>query len=414
MANQLTPDLTNTWNDPSDTNNEPTFTKSQYYDLAEFCNVFSEQSPGNFLKVFNTNSRSLPLHMKDYKLLFESIYQTTKLDFDIISFSETWLNSDLEQLTFMNGYSALYKHKVHKKEGGGLAIFVKDGLSFKNRPDLAFPCEFHDKFDALFVELELGSRSDNVILGVMYRSPSNRSQKDFIQCANVLVEKIEKEHKNVIILGDNNVDLLKTDIHKESNKFLSLFISRGFIPAITLPTRVTHRSASLIDHIFVKSKIPNHLAGTLTLDITDHYANFICLPKTSKQSNSKYVSYRNFSDSNVNKLKDALINQDWTAVVQCDDTNAAYNDFMEVFSNKFELCLPKVTRTFHKYRHKKEPWITLGLLTSMRKRDKLFARIASSPGPIAKAQAKAQYNSYRNCLNRFTKMQKKKLLVFCL
>ena len=54
--------------------------------------------------------------------------------------------------------------------------------------------------------------------------------------------------------------------------------SNNFIPTITAPTRITDKSATLIDHIFIKlprSKINNKIvAGNLLCDISDHLPNF--------------------------------------------------------------------------------------------------------------------------------------------
>jgi hypothetical protein len=46
------------------------------------------------------------------------------------------------------------------------------------------------------------------------------------------------------------------------------------MPAVTRPTRVTHKTATVIDHILVKNKSKNHLSGVITTDISDHFPIF--------------------------------------------------------------------------------------------------------------------------------------------
>ena len=52
-------------------------------------------------------------------------------------------------------------------------------------------------------------------------------------------------------MGDFNIDLLKVNIHAQTNEFVNDvdLISQGFLPKITRPTRITPHSATLIDHI---------------------------------------------------------------------------------------------------------------------------------------------------------------------
>ena len=67
---------------------------------------------------------------------------------------------------------------------------------------------------------------------------------------NETLSRLEKNNKNVIICGDMNIDLFK--YHKEDVKaYLDTFLSKGYSPKITLPTRVS-TTATLIDHIFTR------------------------------------------------------------------------------------------------------------------------------------------------------------------
>ena len=58
-------------------------------------------------------------------------------------------------------------------------------------------------------------------------------------CPNILLQKISKETKNVCLLGDFNVDLLKYDKHAGPNEFIDSLSSYTYLPYILHPTRVT-------------------------------------------------------------------------------------------------------------------------------------------------------------------------------
>ena len=81
--------------------------------------------------------------------------------------------------------------------------------------------------------------------------------------------------------GDINIDILKTDNNQNISNYVTKFIEDNFIPCITLPTRFSESSATLIDHIMVK--VPRKLiktkvtSGILVTDITDHLSNFVII-----------------------------------------------------------------------------------------------------------------------------------------
>ena len=68
-------------------------------------------------------------------------------------------------------------------------------------------------------------------------------------------------------------------------------LSYNLIPSIVIPTRITDRSMTLIDHIFVrlpKSKINNNIiSGNLITDISDHLSNFAIIDIETKRSTER-------------------------------------------------------------------------------------------------------------------------------
>ena len=64
-------------------------------------------------------------------------------------------------------------------------------------------------------------------------------------------EKKQKDHEVVIGL-DHNLDLLKSHLNHPTNDFIELNLDRDLIPCITKLTRITNKSATLIDNILNK------------------------------------------------------------------------------------------------------------------------------------------------------------------
>merc|ERR1711909_113455 len=88
-----------------------------------------------------------------------------------------------------------------------------------------------------------------------------------------------------LLAGDINIDLLKTNL-QSTQDYLNTMLSYNLIPSIIIPTRVTNRSSTLIDHIFLrlpKSKINNQItSGNFISDISDHFGNFIIVDRDEK------------------------------------------------------------------------------------------------------------------------------------
>ena len=66
-------------------------------------------------------------------------------------------------------------------------------------------------------------------------------------------KKIDKENKVCYLMGDFNVDLLKSESHDYSNRFAEQLFTFSFSTHITKPTRVTSHTATLIDNIFTNN-----------------------------------------------------------------------------------------------------------------------------------------------------------------
>ena len=62
---------------------------------------------------------------------------------------------------------------------------------------------------------------------------------------------------------DQNVNLLKSEKHNATGKFLDTILLLKLWPVITRPTRITQNSATLIDNTYISNNL-------LIEDISDH------------------------------------------------------------------------------------------------------------------------------------------------
>ena len=105
-------------------------------------------------------------------------------------------------------------------------------------------------------------------------------------------------------MGDFNLDLIKSDQHTATGKFLSDLNSRGFHPLISLPTRITSKSATLIDNIFTNDFLRPVSSGIIFSSISDHLPNFAILGEAVADSSEgpRYVVRREMEIKNKEKF----------------------------------------------------------------------------------------------------------------
>ena len=102
--------------------------------------------------------------------------------------------------------------------------------------------------------------------------------KQFIKEFTTLIVSLEKSNMNINLAGDYNLNLLKINVNESCSEFFDLLVSHSLFPKITLPTRLAHDSATLIDNLFCKLNKPTHLttAGILLNKLSDHSLVLFC------------------------------------------------------------------------------------------------------------------------------------------
>ena len=184
-------------------------------------------------------------------------------------------------------------------------------------------------------------------------------------------------------------------------------ISYNLIPKITVPTRITSNSATLIDHIYTNINKERCLAGTLTADISDHLCNFMFIDtnKINKHRPST-VQYRQITDDNLQQLNDKLSQHNWNGIYAIDDPDIAYNNFINIYQEYLNACMPIKVCKFNRFKHKVEPWITKGLIKSLKTKHKLYINYIKCTDPQEKLNKENKFKIFRNIYNKLIRKAK--------
>ena len=233
---------------------------------------------------------------------------------------------------------------------------------------------------------------------------------DFNDIISPVLHKMSAENKTIILLGDFNIDLIKCSTDNNSSEFFNLVSSYNLLPYITLPTRITDRSQTLIDNIFSNSKSTKIISGNLTTTVSDHLPQFFIYPEFNRTFiPRKHNIYRR----NTNKYDQASFyndfqNTDWINIINVNenDTNDSFNSFFKKFNYILDKHIPLQKMSNKNFKRRFKPWITQGILKSLKKRSDLHSRYLRAKDPGNKLLIYNRFKIYRNMLVKLIRKSK--------
>ena len=350
---------------------------------------------GYNLTILQLNIRSLLAHQADLKLLL-NLLDKKKSKVDAVLLCETFLTKHTNQLVNIPGYVLINKNRRNSR-GGGVAILLKDNFPYKKRDDITTMIE--KEVESVYAEITCRNGT-KLLLGSLYRAP-NTNGKLFSEHVDEVLSRIKSKTPNMdIVLGmDHNHDLLKSDTHQQTEEFLDLMVNSEMWPTITRPTRITQTSATLIDNIFINSRLHRHFDSMLILDdISDHLPSLVLLKQT-KIKNKEPIEFksRKLTEANFATIRRSLNQVDWNGILNSNDCNVNFNILSEILEVKIEETSPLKTIRISGKRCFQEPWLTTGLETSGRICRKLYKASLTNGATTDTCQ---RYKKYRNMYNR--------------
>ena len=364
--------------------------------------------------VLTLNCQCINSKFDDLYIVLNELSKSVSFKFSVINIQETWLQNEINgsqpdvTMYKLPGYQT-FALGASCSSKGGLICYVLDTINASIRLEI----DNSNIWEGLFLDLEFDSNT--LIIGNIYRPPRNNnnnlSVENFIKELKPVVENISKANKNIVISGDFNIDLLKLNQRDKYSEFFDLMLSSGFLPKITLPTRFARKSASLIDQIFVKNNdlVQNQdsKSGIIHSSISDHYAAFTSLSFRHLAKSTKWVTVHKQDESSLLKFSEAIRRSDLLSKINHniqEDPSRTYDVLESVILKAKNDFLPSKTVRFNKYKHKKNKWITSGIIKSIHIRDKLYRKLKSiHDNEISYITHKKNLDDYNKLLNKLIK-----------
>ena len=126
----------------------------------------------------------------------------------------------------------LYEYSPTQPSKRGTLLYIDKNLRYRSRSDLTL---YKSKeIESSFIEI-LESKKKNTIVGCIYKHPNvpvGEFTNDFLE---PLLEKLSFEKKEVILIGDFNINLLNCNIDKNTSDYVDMLYSRAFLSYNKLP-----------------------------------------------------------------------------------------------------------------------------------------------------------------------------------
>ena len=155
------------------------------------------------------------------------------------------------------------------------------------------------QLESVFIEVLIPNKQ-NQLIGTVYKHPSMNVSKFSHEYLTDILTKIKNGNKITTLRGDFNVNLINYYKKRGTYEFLEQLLNHNFAPQIMLPTRISEKTATLIDNIFVNGLAQKHNSGNITTSISDHLSQLIIIENgkgdkpANKTAKTTYRDYKNF------------------------------------------------------------------------------------------------------------------------
>ena len=369
-----------------------------YINVNDVPHVLNEGDSNN-ISVFHGNVISLKKNLH----LVEDIFKGCHNYPSILAISETGLKSNIDKnIVALPGYE--FERHDTLTEKGGVGLYIESELDYTVREDFGLKL---DNCEDLWVEIKPQKKgglpkTDNsgLIIGVIYRHP-NTSYYPFSSRLCKIVEKLNKDKKRFMIVGDMNINFLKYNLTRKITDYINALKSSGCNIHCNLPTRIFKKSVSCIDHVYSNLEQNDVDTSIIMSDVSDHFSTLTKLTNVRnfhKNEKAVYKRKSKINDSDKSCLLydlEAFFNSPVIQRLQsC--PNVFANIITQVYQNIINKYFPLIKVPKRALKFITKPWLSKGLKISITNKNKLRAKLKSKYSE----EAEKFFKKYRNLLTK--------------
>ena len=309
--------------------------------------------------VIHVANCKLPKHLDEIRLLLHD----KKLD--VLALNETRLDSSIsDDLVSIEGYDILRSDR--NRNGGGVCIYVRCYINYKNRPDL-----IPKDLEAISLEIKQ-VKSKSFIISSVYRPPN--TTVEIFSKIEKQIQLVDNENKEFYLLGDLNCNLLDSNLSnvKMLQEIMQLY---QLTQIIDVPIRVTKSTKSILDVCITSSPDKIFQSGVVHLGISDHSLIYATrkLNSVRKGDTQNLVEFRNFRKFNVESFLSDLYLLPWVELDSKQHVDEMWTCWKTLFLEVLDKHAPK--RSVKIRKNGNVPWFNKNVKNKLFQRDH-FKRVA--------------------------------------
>ena len=210
-------------------------------------------------------------------------------------------------------------------------------------------------------------------------------------------------------MGDYNSNILNCNSDNETSDFIGTMYASSFYPTINTPTWITATSKTLLENIFYNTFTKNILVGNIATSISDHLTQFLI---TTNENKSLPEKEHNDIQTHRNYTKDKFLidcNQiHWNnnLKINQNDPHQSSELFFQKLDQWFDKHCPKKTITKKQQTFLPKPWLTKGILKSIKVKNKTYQQFCKSSDPLKKNGLHIKFKTCRNSILKLTRQSK--------
>ena len=294
------------------------------------------------------------------------ILQYEMQPFDVFVFTESWLNidigsNDLKILNFNEPFRC-----DRETRAGGVAIYVKESITCKRRPDLEI-----NNLECIWIEIK--THGHTLLIAGIYRPPD--AHQNYWTWISESVDRAKNTNiSDIILVGDLNNDLLTPSKCKHLKELIANY---DFTQLINESTHFTEQSSTLIDviitsnpNIVVASEVcdpfvPNRMRFHCPVAVILSFMKF--KPQNYKRQIWKY------EEADYNKYRQILSEAELSTLVTnpLDDVDTVAQKLNKVIISAAEQSIPNKMVTI---RPADQPWLHNEIRKLIRQRKRIHKR----------------------------------------
>lgn len=335
------------------------------------------------LSFVHANMRSLIPKLPEVRILL------SRTKTAVFAASETWLDASVKDAEVnIPGFNVIRHDR--NRNGGGVALYIRDSIAFNPRPDLVV-----DGLEATWVELLL-PKTKGILICAIYRPPAD----------STFVPRLEESLSRIgigtefYILGDINIDFTQDNspLFKSYKGTLDFF---NCSQLIAQPTRITPTTSTVLDHVITNMGDKVKESGVVDVGFSDHLITYCVRGQTKNISHGPNVKkVRSFKNYSAEKLNEELRGTNWLDILISTDVNYCLDQFVRLFNLAVDKVAP---RRELKVKQTSQPWINPLILSGIKRRDQLLRKYKKDKNNVSLYK---EFCKIRNSVQRDVKLAK--------